>query len=494
MSWPKEYGGRGATLIEQAIFNEEMVRAQAPQVANVLGLAMGGPTVIAHGTEEQRRRYLPPILSAEEIWCQGFSEPDSGSDLASLKTRAVRDGDEWVVTGQKVWTTFAHHAKWCMLVARTDPDAPKHKGLTYFLMDMEQDAVQVRPLRQITGEAEFNELFIEEARIPHENIVGGEGNGWAVAITTLMHERATLAFGLQVARPDRARRADARRRARRAVNGRVGERGSGDPPAPGAAADRGRGAAAERLPRPQRDMRNGVPGPEGSLGKWHWSEVNQSLTELAMDIAGPHAMLERGRLDLPLPARARQLDRGRHDRDPQEHRRRARARAAPTDAMNFDFTDDQQAIKRTARDFLAARYQLEAVRELAEDERGFTDEQWRELAELGWPGVMVPEADGGLGLGAVELVVIAGGAGIRARAEPAVLERLRGAACSSPPARDEQRERWLAPLASGEARGTLAVWDEQRRLGAGSLRARGRGRARSPRRRSPCPMPAAPTS
>ena len=198
VSWPEEYGGRGATLVEQAIFNEEVVRARTPSVANVLGLAMGGPTVIAHGTEEQRKRYLPPILSGDEIWCQGFSEPDSGSDLASLKTRAVRDGDEWVVTGQKVWTTFAHHAKWCMLVARTDPDAPKHKGLTYFLMDMEQDAVQVRPLRQITGEAEFNELFIEEARIPNENIVGGEGNGWAVAITTLMHERATLAFGLQV--------------------------------------------------------------------------------------------------------------------------------------------------------------------------------------------------------------------------------------------------------------------------------------------------------
>src|SRR5581483_7775526 len=194
----KEYGGSGATLIEQAIFNEELASAQAPQLANGLGLAMGGPTVIAHGTEEQRRRYLEPILSAAEIWCQGFSEPESGSDLASLKTRAVRAGDEWVVTGQKVWTTFAHHAKWCMRVARTDRDAPKHKGLTYFLMDMEQDAVQVRPLRQITGEAEFNELFIEEARIPDENIVGGEGNGWAVAITTLMHERATLAFSLQV--------------------------------------------------------------------------------------------------------------------------------------------------------------------------------------------------------------------------------------------------------------------------------------------------------
>jgi alkylation response protein AidB-like acyl-CoA dehydrogenase len=289
VSWPKEYGGRGVTLVEQAIFNEETVRSRTPQVANVLGLAMGGPTVIAHGTEEQKRRFLPPILSADEIWCQGFSEPESGSDLASLKTRAVKDGTEWVVTGQKVWTTFAHHAKWCMLVARTDPDAPKHKGLTYFLMDMEQDAVQVRPLVQITGEAEFNELFIEEARIPSENIVGGDGEGWAVAITTLMHERATLAFGLQVA-----------------VQIAIGELLSK------ARSSRGNGAAASEDPVIRQRlaqllieaevlrlnayrglsaiMRSGVPGPEGSLGKWHWSEVNQSLTELAMDIAGPHAM------------------------------------------------------------------------------------------------------------------------------------------------------------------------------------------------------------
>ncbi len=291
VSWPKEYGGRGATLIEQAIFNEETARVQAPRVANVLGLAMGGPTVIAHGTEEQRRRYLQPILSAEEIWCQGFSEPESGSDLASLKTRAVRDGDEWVVTGQKVWTTIAHHAKWCMLVARTDPAAPKHKGLTYFLMDMEQDAVQVRPLRQITGEAEFNELFIEEARIPDGNIIGGEGNGWAVAITTLMHERATLAFSLQVgvhiALHELVEKA-------RASRGSDGHAASSDPVIRQRLAQLMIEAEVLRLNAYRglsATMRTGVPGPEGSLGKWHWSEINQSLTELAMDIEGPRAML-----------------------------------------------------------------------------------------------------------------------------------------------------------------------------------------------------------
>ena len=291
LSWPTEYGGRGASLIEQAIFNEETVRAKTPSMANVLGLAMGGPTVIAHGTEDQKRRYLPAILSADEIWCQGFSEPESGSDLASVKTRAVRDGAEWVVTGQKVWTTFAHHAKWCMLVARTDQDAPKHKGLTYFLMDMDQDAVQVRPLRQITGEAEFNELFIEEARIPDDNIVGGEGNGWAVAITTLMHERATLAFGLQAAVQIALSELVEHARSSRALNGQPA---SADPLIRQRLAQlmiEGEVLRLNAFRSLTATMRSGVPGPEGSLGKWHWSEVNQALTELAVDIAGPRAML-----------------------------------------------------------------------------------------------------------------------------------------------------------------------------------------------------------
>jgi alkylation response protein AidB-like acyl-CoA dehydrogenase len=286
VSWPTEYGGRGATLVEQAIYNEEFVRAQAPSAANVLGLAMGGPTVIAHGTDEQKRRYLEPILSAEEIWCQGFSEPGSGSDLASVKTKAVRDGDEWVVTGQKVWTTLAHHAKWCMLVARSDPDAPKHQGLTYFLMDMEQDAVQIRPLRQITGEAEFNELFMEEARIPDANIVGGEGNGWGVAITTLMHERATLAFGLQVSVKLALRELmEEAKRSGAAADPQVRDRLAQlyiEAEVLRLNAYRGLSAI----------MRNGVPGPEGSLGKWQWAEVNQALTELAMDVRGPRAVLQ----------------------------------------------------------------------------------------------------------------------------------------------------------------------------------------------------------
>jgi alkylation response protein AidB-like acyl-CoA dehydrogenase len=293
ISWPKEYGGRGATLIEQAIFSEEMVRARAPATANILGLAMGGPVVIAHGTDEQKQRFLEPILSAEEIWCQGFSEPEAGSDLASLKTRAVKRNGEWLVTGQKVWTTLAHVAKWCMLVARTDPDAPKHQGLTYFIMDMEQDGVEVKPLVQITGEAEFNEIFMDEARIPEENVIGGVGNGWTVAITTLMNERAGIAFASQ---------AMLKIQLEKLIE--LAQHTSHD----------GRSLAEEPEIRQRiaqlyieseilrlsgyrgltQIMKRGVPGPEGSVGKWQWSDANQALTELAMDIEGPYAQLEHG--------------------------------------------------------------------------------------------------------------------------------------------------------------------------------------------------------
>jgi alkylation response protein AidB-like acyl-CoA dehydrogenase len=293
ISWPKEYGGRGATLIEQAIFVGEAARQEAPPPANVLGLAMGGPVVIAHGTDEQKQRYLEPILTAEEIWCQGFSEPESGSDLASLKTKAVKDGDEWVVTGQKVWTTFAQYAKWCMLVARTDPDAPKHKGLTYFLMDMDQPGVEAKPLVQITGEGEFNEVFMEEARIPDANVVGGVGNGWSVAITTLMNERAGLAFGAisQISN-------SLKKLTELAQETRVnGSSAADDPLLRDRLAQLHIEAETMRLNAYRgltKTMQSGIPGPEGSLGKWQWADINQRIGELALDIEGAYAPLDRG--------------------------------------------------------------------------------------------------------------------------------------------------------------------------------------------------------
>jgi alkylation response protein AidB-like acyl-CoA dehydrogenase len=282
--WPVEYGGRGAGLMETAIFFEELGRARAPLPVNVLGLLLGGPTLMIWGTDEQKDRYLQPILTAEEIWCQGFSEPEAGSDLAALKTRAVQDGDDWVVTGQKVWTSGAQYSKWCMLVARTDTEVAKHKGLTYFLMDMEQDAVQVVPLRQITGESEFNELFIEEARIPAENVIGGVGNGWKVALTTLMNERAGLAFFLQV----RMRQLLDSLFDEAAANGALD-----DPRTADKLADLHIRTEVLRLMAWKglsTIQRYGQPGPEGSLTKWLWSETNQQLTQLAADVVGPEAL------------------------------------------------------------------------------------------------------------------------------------------------------------------------------------------------------------
>jgi alkylation response protein AidB-like acyl-CoA dehydrogenase len=241
---------------------------------------MGGPVVIAHGDEAQKERYLEPILSAEEIWCQGVSEPESGSDLASLKTRAVKSDGGWKITGQKVWTTYAHEAKWCMLLARTDQDAPKHQGITYFLLDMDQAEVEVRPLRQITGEAEFNEIFLEEAFVPDENIVGEVGAGWSVAITTLMFERAGLG-ALAVVGLGRAYEELLKLIAERDVGS--------DPSVRERMAKLKIGLEAMRLGAMRTltaTMKTGIPGPEASLGKWEWAVLNQEMTDLATEILG----------------------------------------------------------------------------------------------------------------------------------------------------------------------------------------------------------------
>ena len=284
MDWPAEYGGRGASIMESIILYEEMSRAGSPQPLNRSGLSMLGPTLMKHGTPAQQARHLDRILTAEDIWCQGFSEPNAGSDLANLQTRAVLDGDHYVLNGQKVWTSMAHVAAWGFFLVRTDPAAAKHKGITFLLIDMKSPGLTIRPLRQITGEAEFNELFIEEARIPDANVVGGVGNGWKVALTTLMNERAGLGFALQI----RLRQLLDDLIARAAEQGMLEDALYAD-----ALAELHVRCESLRLMawKGLTDAeRYGQPGPEGSLVKWLWSDTNQRLTELAVEIIGPEAL------------------------------------------------------------------------------------------------------------------------------------------------------------------------------------------------------------
>ena len=291
ISWPKAYGGRGASLMEQVIFWQEMALANAPPLANVLGLGIIGPTIIAFGTEAQKKRFLPKILSAEEIWCQGFSEPDAGSDLANLRCEAVLDGDHYVVNGQKVWNSYGWAAHWCELVVRTDPNVPKHKGLTVLLVDMKTPGLEVRPLRQMTGETEFNELFFHDVRVPVANVVGKVNAGWDVAIGTLMHERGTFGAGLQIVyKRNMDRLIELARKFQH--NGRPLLE---DPLIRQKLAQCYAEIEIMRLNQMRAFSRisaTGVPGPEGSIQKIFWSELNQRFQQVAQEILGPYGQIE----------------------------------------------------------------------------------------------------------------------------------------------------------------------------------------------------------
>jgi alkylation response protein AidB-like acyl-CoA dehydrogenase len=294
LTWPKRYGGHEAPIAYQAILLEEMGRAEAPEHIGVIGIGMAGPTILAHGTDEQRDRFLPQILTGQEVWCQGFSEPNAGSDLAALQTKAEPDGaGGWRVTGQKVWSSFAHLADWCILVTRTDGSGDKHQGLTYFLMDMHAPGVEVRPLRQLTGDAEFNEIFMDGVGIPADRVVGQVGDGWRVAITTLMNERANLGFAL-TARIDVAFR---KLVALAKATPRNGSRAADDPLVRDRIAALYADVQALRFTNYRAFssfLRTGVPGPEGSVAKLFWSETNQRLTRTALEIEGAFATLGRG--------------------------------------------------------------------------------------------------------------------------------------------------------------------------------------------------------
>ena len=293
ISWPKEFGGRGATLMEQVIFTEEMARASAPPLANVLGLMLVGPTIIAFGTEAQKKRFLANILSADEIWCQGFSEPNAGSDLANVRTDAKLDGEHYVVNGQKVWTSYGWAADWCALLTRSDPNSTKHKGLTYLLVDMHSPGVEVRPLRQMTGESEFCELFFHNVKVPVENVLGQVGDGWNVAIGTLMHERSTLGAGMQITFK---RQFDRLVQLSHTIE-RNGGPAAEDPVMRQKLAQSYVEIEIMRLNQMRsitRINQKGVPGPEGSIQKIFWTELNQRFNQVAAELLGPYVQLTKG--------------------------------------------------------------------------------------------------------------------------------------------------------------------------------------------------------
>ncbi len=293
---PEGYGGLGLARKHQSHINRRLQDAGAStenRLANIIGIGMGAGVLVAHGTEEQKRRWLRPMFTTEEIWCQLFSEPDAGSDLAGLATRAVRDGEEWVINGQKVWTSLAHVAKWGLLVARTDPEAVKHQGLTYFVVDMQAPGVEVRPIYQITGEAEFNEVFFDDARIPDENRIDQVGAGWRVSMTTLMNERVAIG-GIATPRGSGV--------IATAVQAWE-ESGSDDPVLRDELVRLWAEAEASRLTNLRAiEMASlGTPGPEGSTGKIDWATLNKEITSFTLDLLGLEGTLYPGGYELKRP-------------------------------------------------------------------------------------------------------------------------------------------------------------------------------------------------
>jgi alkylation response protein AidB-like acyl-CoA dehydrogenase len=298
LNWPKEYGGRGATFIEQVIFQQELGRLGLPMGINVLGIIMTGPALMQWGTEEQKQRYLKPILAADEIWCEGMSEPGAGSDLASIQTRAELHGDYFVVNGQKVWTTHAHRAEFCQLFVRSDPDLPRHKGMSALLVDMRSPGVTVKPLKQITGDAEFNEIFFEDVRVPKENLLGPLNNGWQVLVSTLMHERFGISEtigGSEVILAQLVELAESV-----PLNG----------DAVAADDDEIRQQIAQFAIEVTAKKYNGLrgltkrlngqqPGAESSIGKLLATELSQRMTKFASRLLGGYAMLERRSMFAP---------------------------------------------------------------------------------------------------------------------------------------------------------------------------------------------------
>jgi alkylation response protein AidB-like acyl-CoA dehydrogenase len=297
--WPAEFGGRGASLMEQVVYHTELALRKVPALIGHIGLSLCGPTIMVHGTPEQRERFLEPMRTGGHIWCEGFSEPDAGSDLAGLKTRGVIDGDELVINGQKIWTSGAEISDWMFALVRTDPDAPKRRGISFVLVPMDADGLEVRPIRQIGGDAGFNEVFLSDVRVPLDHVVGRLHEGWSVARTTLSHERSTLFMASQLRMAQTLD--DIVELTKRSVD-ETGRSRATDPEL--------RRRIARAWIATQLSRINGVrnlgrvlageqPGPEGAVMKLFGQESEKSLYELALDVAGPVGVLDKGADDAP---------------------------------------------------------------------------------------------------------------------------------------------------------------------------------------------------
>ncbi len=297
LNWPKEYGGRGATFVEQLIFGQELARMNLPMGINVLGIIMTGPALMQWGTDEQKKRYLQPILAADEIWCEGMSEPGAGSDLAAIQTRAELQGDSFIVNGQKVWTTHAHRSDFCQLFVRTDPDLPKHKGMSALLVDMHSPGVTVKPLKQISGDAEFNEIFFEDVRVPKENLLGPLNAGWQVLVSTLMHERFGISETIGGTEVILSQLVDLAKSVPL-----FGQSASDDDEVRQQIAQFAIEVTAKKyngLRALTKRLKGQQPGAESSIGKLNSTELSQRMTKFASRLLGQYATLERRSLFAP---------------------------------------------------------------------------------------------------------------------------------------------------------------------------------------------------
>jgi alkylation response protein AidB-like acyl-CoA dehydrogenase len=462
-SWPERFGGRACTVGQEIIYGRELAARDAPIPRNAIALFNIGPTLLVLGTDAQKERYLPPMLTCKEMWCQGFSEPNAGSDLASLETRAVDQGDHWLVAGQKVWTTWADRADKCLALVRTHASAPKHRGISALIIDMHAPGVEVRPIRDITGESEFNQIFFDDVKVPKEDVVGEVNGGWKVAMQTLLYERiGTMKLGVQLEK----RLAGVLALAKQLKKDR-------DPLVRDEIAQRAievdlmrflTERALERL------ARGDDPGASLPMGKLQWSYLMQDLAELAVRIGGARALLWRGaHQELPGDwpyecVLSRMTTIGAGTTEVQKNILAYRALGLPRDAdtpsapapsRDVRLDDTQSALRDQVRRFMREVCPMPYVRKMLDDPRGTTDEVWRKISELGLLGVIVPSDLGGLGLGYAELGIVLEEMGRAVHPGPFLASALAAVATLRAVGGDEARA-LLPAIASGKRICTLS--------------------------------------